>query len=220
MTLCSRYFEGIESRINRPKRVNNELNHNKASEVSSLFPQQVNLGTKLKEIQEVEGLLQQRQREELIKSFLIDFQNKNARQAELPYYGKLEDIIELNYYGRFMVMLFKCQWADTTRDRGFKIDVWKFNCVNFSRFIHTGDHEDHDSYIEASQANMVYYVDDETDKEWSVIVHLKSRDLFDMGDVVEEEIYKNEPYQQQELEQFFYVNYENIKVAIDEHMSD
>ncbi|OIT38952.1 hypothetical protein A4A49_63370, partial [Nicotiana attenuata] len=32
--------EGIESRINRPKRVNDELNHNKASEVSSLFPQQ------------------------------------------------------------------------------------------------------------------------------------------------------------------------------------
>ncbi|XP_075109949.1 uncharacterized protein LOC107801371 isoform X3 [Nicotiana tabacum] len=40
LTLCSRYFEGIESRINRPKRVNDELNHNKTSEVSSLFPQQ------------------------------------------------------------------------------------------------------------------------------------------------------------------------------------
>ncbi|KAK6789580.1 hypothetical protein RDI58_013380 [Solanum bulbocastanum] len=26
-----------------------------------------------------------------------------ARQADLPYYGKLEDIIELNYYGRFKV---------------------------------------------------------------------------------------------------------------------
>ena len=114
--------------------------------------------------------------------------DRNATQVELPYYGKLEDIIELNYYGRFMVVLFKCQWADTTQDRGFKIDVWKFNCVNFSRLIHTGDRKDHDPYIEASQANMVYYVDDETDKEWSVVVHLKPRDLFDIGDVDEEEI--------------------------------
>ena len=38
----------------------------------------------------------------------------NARQANLPYYGKLEDIIELNYYGKFWVVLFKCKWADTT----------------------------------------------------------------------------------------------------------
>ena len=29
----------------------------------------------------------------------------------------------------------------------------------------TVDREDHAPYIEASQANMVYYVDDETDKE-------------------------------------------------------
>ncbi|XP_059290366.1 uncharacterized protein LOC132043916 [Lycium ferocissimum] len=41
----------------------------------------------------------------------------NLRQADFPYYGKLKDIIELNYYGRFRVTLFKCKWADTTRDR-------------------------------------------------------------------------------------------------------
>ncbi|KAH0776641.1 hypothetical protein KY290_008052 [Solanum tuberosum] len=46
-----------------------------------------------------------------------------ARQADLPYYGKLEDIIELNYYGRFKVILFKCLWADTTRNKGYKIDA-------------------------------------------------------------------------------------------------
>ncbi|KAK6797222.1 hypothetical protein RDI58_004924 [Solanum bulbocastanum] len=49
--------------------------------------------------------------------------DRNARQADLPYYGKLENIIELNYYGEFRVVLFKCKWADTTRDRGFKRDV-------------------------------------------------------------------------------------------------
>ena len=49
----------------------------------------------------------------------------------------LEVIIELNYYGQFKVVLFKCKWADTTRDRGYKKDQWNFNCVNFDRLIHT-----------------------------------------------------------------------------------
>ncbi|KAM3267575.1 hypothetical protein P3S67_032204 [Capsicum chacoense] len=92
--------------------------------------------------------------------------------------------------------------------------------VNFSKLIHTGDHVDDDPYIEASQANMVYYVDDENNKEWSVVVHLKPRDLSDMGEVVEKEKYENEPYQQQEFEQFFDVNYENVQITIEEHMNE
>ncbi|KAF3624313.1 putative mRNA cap guanine-N7 methyltransferase 2-like isoform X1 [Capsicum annuum] len=50
---------------------------------------------------------------------------------------------------------------------------------------------------------MAYYVDDIVDKGWSVAMHLKPRDLYNMGEVLEEEIYENEPYQAQELEQFF-----------------
>jgi len=44
--------------------------------------------------------------------------DRNIRQANLAYCGKLEDIIELNYYGHFKVILFKCKWVDTIRDRG------------------------------------------------------------------------------------------------------
>ncbi|XP_058787440.1 uncharacterized protein LOC131661819 isoform X1 [Vicia villosa] len=122
----------------------------------------------------------------------------NFREADLLYYGKLEDIIELNYYGRFKVTLFKCKWADTTRDRGYKKDAWGFSSVNFSRSIHTGDREEHDPYIEASQAQMVYYVNDEIDKDWSVVVNLKPRDLYDMGDQIEIELCP-----EQNLDQFF-----------------
>ncbi|XP_047257201.1 uncharacterized protein LOC107851877 isoform X2 [Capsicum annuum] len=39
-TLYSHYFEKIESRLNRPRRVNDELSQNEASEKSSMFPQQ------------------------------------------------------------------------------------------------------------------------------------------------------------------------------------
>ncbi|KAJ4832056.1 hypothetical protein Tsubulata_009187 [Turnera subulata] len=124
-------------------------------------------------------------------------------------------------------MLFRCQWADTTRDRGFRKDAWNFDCVNFSRLIHTGEYEDHDPYIEASQARMVYYVVDENDKEWSVVVHVKPRDIYDMGEPMgepeNEDVHENEPYQEQILEQFFDTNYEHIQLAragVDEDEND
>ncbi|XP_058741699.1 uncharacterized protein LOC131614087 [Vicia villosa] len=87
----------------------------------------------------------------------------NFREADFLYYEKLEDIIELNYHGRFKVTLFRCKWADTTRDRGFKRDAW-----------------------------------DELNKDWSVVVHLKPRDLYDMGDQIDIEVYP-----EQDLDQFF-----------------
>ena len=46
----------------------------------------------------------------------------NAKEAELTYFGKLEDIIEPNYYGHFKITLFRCKWADITRVWGFKKD--------------------------------------------------------------------------------------------------
>eukprot|EP00256_Glycine_max_P069210 XP_025983805.1 uncharacterized protein LOC100817477 [Glycine max] len=49
---------------------------------------------------------------------------------------------------------------------------------------------------------MVYYVDDVVNEGWSVVVHIKPRDLYDMGEEVEENAYENEPYQEQQLEQF------------------
>ncbi|WVY89454.1 hypothetical protein V8G54_034968 [Vigna mungo] len=116
--------------------------------------------------------------------------DRNLRQEDLPYYGKLEDIIELNYYGRFKVFLFKCKWVDTTRERGYRKDQWNFNCVNFDRLIYIGDREEHEPYIEASQAQMV-----------------------------EEEVYENEPYEDQQLEKFYSNDNEYVQLATN-HLDD
>lgn len=35
--------------------------------------------------------------------------DRNLRQVEIPYYGNLEDIIEINYNGQFKIVLFKCK---------------------------------------------------------------------------------------------------------------
>ncbi|XP_061374183.1 uncharacterized protein LOC133316451 [Gastrolobium bilobum] len=100
----------------------------------------------------------------------------------VPYYGKLVDIIEINYNGLFTVPLFKCQWADTTTHRGHKKDKLGFTQINFSKLIHTGEKEDDEPYIKASEGQMVFYVDDEKEKGWCIPVHVKPRDLYDMGE--------------------------------------
>ncbi|XP_057719247.1 uncharacterized protein LOC130933641 [Arachis stenosperma] len=101
--------------------------------------------------------------------------------GSVPYYGSIVDIIELNYSCHFTVVLFKCIWADTTTSRGIKEDHLGLTSVNFARPIHTGDREEDEPYILASEAQLVYYVRDEVDQEWSVVVHVKLRDLYDMG---------------------------------------
>ncbi|XP_039145439.1 uncharacterized protein LOC120282664 [Dioscorea cayenensis subsp. rotundata] len=43
--------------------------------------------------------------------------SRDARpiEGEINYYGVLTDIIQLNYSGRFKVVLFKCDWIDPNR---------------------------------------------------------------------------------------------------------
>ncbi|XP_025611139.1 uncharacterized protein [Arachis hypogaea] len=92
----------------------------------------------------------------------------NVAVGGVSYYGKLLDIIELNY--------------NTTSGRGIRQDVLGHTCVNFATPIHTGDREDDEPYILASEARLVFYVEDEVESGWSVVVHVKPRDLFDMGE--------------------------------------
>ncbi|KAL4357250.1 hypothetical protein AHAS_Ahas09G0167900 [Arachis hypogaea] len=74
--------------------------------------------------------------------------DNNVAVGGMSYYEKLADIIELNYSRQFTVVLFRCIWANTTSGR-----------------------EDDEPYILASEAHLVYYVEDEVDKEWNVVVH-------------------------------------------------
>lgn len=123
------------------------------------------------------------------------------RFGGVPYYGRLIDIIVLSYDG-FTVPMFKCEWANTINPRGIKIDKLGFTSINFARLLHTSEHEDNEPYIQASEAHMVFYVDDESEQGWSIPVHLKPRDLYDMGGN-DEIMTPIEPYPSQNLEQIF-----------------
>lgn len=106
----------------------------------------------------------------------------NPRAGDVSYYGKLTEILELNYYDSFRVVLFKCKWADTRDARGYRKDEFGHTLVNFSRTIHSGNGEEDEPYVLASQARLVYFVEDPLDEGWNVVVHVQPRDLYDMGD--------------------------------------
>jgi hypothetical protein len=45
-----------------------------------------------------------------------------SSELEVNYYGRLEEVVELQYYSeQNRVFLFKCYWSDTT-DKGIRVD--------------------------------------------------------------------------------------------------
>lgn len=65
----------------------------------------------------------------------------------------------------FKVVLFKCNWADTRIERGYKIDGYGHHMVKFSHLLHFGDKKEDEPYILASHAKMVYCVKDSDELE-------------------------------------------------------
>ncbi|KAK5770649.1 hypothetical protein PVK06_046802 [Gossypium arboreum] len=63
--------------------------------------------------------------------------DSNPVEGNMEYYGLLTDIIELDYYGKWKVVLFRCDWADANTARGIKNDQFGFTMLNkfFTRKI-------------------------------------------------------------------------------------
>ena len=131
-----------------------------------------------------------RKREELLRtqnsgvSVMVEGANYSTSRDRRPvegvnnYYGKLTDIIELNYSGMIRVVLFKCEWVDI--NRGCKKDG-NVTLVNFSYKTHTGVNLIDDPFVLASQADKVFYSMDPKHIGWEIVRHVKLRDVFDMG---------------------------------------
>jgi hypothetical protein len=104
-----------------------------------------------------------------------------SEDDNINYYGRIKDIIELNYNGAFKVILFKCDWYDVHHHAGMKKDAFGFTSLNFSRLIHTGDNFSDDPFVFSSQVEQVFYVRDGKKDDWYIPVQVRPRDLFDMG---------------------------------------
>jgi hypothetical protein len=77
-----------------------------------------------------------------------------STELEVDYYGKLEEVVELQYHNeQTRVFLFKCYWYDTT-DRGIRVDshygLVEINLKARLRNIN-------DVFVFAKQSQQVYY---------------------------------------------------------------
>jgi hypothetical protein len=97
------------------------------------------------------------------------------------YYGQLTDIVEVEYYDRTKYVLFKCNWADLTLDRGFRIDDYDLVFVNFNPLIHKGELITDDPYVLTSQVDQVFFVEDGRNPDWVCTMRTKPRNVYDVG---------------------------------------
>jgi hypothetical protein len=112
--------------------------------------------------------------------------DSNPILGDIMYYGRIVDIIEIDiieidYYRRFSVVLFRCEWVDVTRGKGVKKDKFGLSLVNFSHQIHKGDRIEYEPFVFTNQVDQVFYIEDPTNPGWSVVLKMKPRDVFDMG---------------------------------------
>ena len=81
-------------------------------------------------------------------------QGFTSSELEVDYYGRLEEVVELQYHSEHnKVFLFKCYWYDTT-NRGIRVDLHyglvKINSKPRLRNIN-------DVFVFAKQCQQVYY---------------------------------------------------------------
>ncbi|KAA0059821.1 transposase [Cucumis melo var. makuwa] len=97
--------------------------------------------------------------------------DKNPVIGDMSFYGVIQEIWELNY-NTFNVPVFKCDWVQNSG--GVRIDELGYTLVDLNKVGHKSD-----SFILASQAKQVFYVEDPSDVRWSVVLTPPQRDFED-----------------------------------------
>ncbi|XP_057251763.1 uncharacterized protein LOC125498631 [Beta vulgaris subsp. vulgaris] len=170
ITFCSRYLESVETMFNKPKRNDDGVPH-----INNYL---YNSGCRIHNLDDntVEGKLRKalagglsnrgkRMKSVIINGYKFDTVDRERfRKTQnsgvmveadgQEYYGKLKEIFELDYYGSFRVVMFRCDWVDIRR--GFKTYPSGRVTVNFSKLMHTGRNLHDDPFVFSSQAKQVF----------------------------------------------------------------
>lgn len=85
--------------------------------------------------------------------------DQNPQVGDVDYYGSIEEILEIDYWGDFTVVLFKCCWYHAEKD------LYGLTRVNFNRIIQKSDR-----YVIASQVKQVFYIEDPTEKTFHNVI--------------------------------------------------
>ncbi|KAA0055630.1 transposase [Cucumis melo var. makuwa] len=103
--------------------------------------------------------------------------DKNPVMSDMTFYGVIREIWEIDYH-QLSFILFKCDWVDNRS--GVKVDELGFTIVDPKRIGHKSD-----SFILATQAKQVFYVQDSANPEWSVVLTSPQR-------TIEEDFFEDE----------------------------
>ncbi|GER33101.1 TATA BOX ASSOCIATED FACTOR II 59 [Striga asiatica] len=93
----------------------------------------------------------------------------------ITYYGRINDIIEIDYWGSFSVVLFRCEWFQED------LDSYGLTCVNFNKLCYEDD-----PFVLASQVHQVFYVKDATEKGCHYVMKKLSKDFINIMDHTED----------------------------------
>ena len=91
--------------------------------------------------------------------------DKNPIFGELCFYGIITEIWDLDYT-KFRIPVFKCDWVDNNNN--IKVDELGFTLVDLTKVAYKSD-----SFILASQAKQVFYVQDQLEPRWSIVLSQK-----------------------------------------------
>ncbi|KAH0682771.1 hypothetical protein KY285_020282 [Solanum tuberosum] len=98
--------------------------------------------------------------------------DQNPIDGEVVYYGVIQDIIEIDYWGCFSVVLFKCDWFRN------EVDEYGLTRVYFNKLCSTED-----PFVLASQVHQVFYVEDPIEKD---VYYARTKVHVDLFDLEEE----------------------------------
>ncbi|KAG8501221.1 hypothetical protein CXB51_003352 [Gossypium anomalum] len=129
--------------------------------------------------------------------------DSNPVEGNVEYYGLLTDIIELDYYGRWKVILFGVIGLMLILFEELNRSIWFYNGEFLSLDSHWTTMMD-EPYVFSSQVKQVFYSKDPTDEGWYVVHRNTPRDLFDMGNGSRDDIVERSetlPFPEQNLDE-------------------
>lgn len=95
------------------------------------------------------------------------YKDKNPVYTDMSFYGVIIEIWQLDY-NALRIPIFKCDWVDNKI--GVKVDELGFTLVELGKIGHKSD-----PFILASQAKQVFYVEDQLDPKWSIVLEPPQR---------------------------------------------
>nr|XP_016457723.1 PREDICTED: uncharacterized protein LOC107781523 isoform X1 [Nicotiana tabacum] len=98
--------------------------------------------------------------------------DQNPIGGTVIYYGAIQDIIEIDYWDCFSVVLFRCDWFHN------EIDGYGLTRVYFNKKCSTDD-----TFVLASQVHQVFYVEDPIEKD---VYYARNKVPVDLHDLEEE----------------------------------